>query len=189
MRVSHRRHNTFTEQNGAAKQRAVGLFFGRNEDVRARSDVALLRRNNRDDRHIRWDGDFLFAAFIGYGYGIPANALDFIGDSGIGHHAGWAEIPWIMTLAEPAETFRENHNFKRLQRAVGLRYSRRTNEGALLDVLPRRFHNCQRRVFILQTHGDIFPILGMHHEFLTVETDNRSTDTHGSSLCPSWRGA
>jgi hypothetical protein len=112
------------------------LFFGRNEDVCTRRDLALVRRDERDDQHIRWDSDFLFAAFIGYGYGLPVNALDFVGDGGIGHHAGRAEIPRIMTLAEPAETFREHHNFNRPQRAVGLRYSRRADKGALLNVLP-----------------------------------------------------
>jgi len=52
-KVSHRWHNTFTEQNGAAEQRAVGLFFGRSEDVRARRDIALVRSDKRDYRHSR----------------------------------------------------------------------------------------------------------------------------------------
>jgi len=110
----HRGHYAvFAEQDCPAEQRAVGLLFGRNKDNRARHNVALVGGNQRNDWHIGGYGDFLLAALIADVYRLPVGALYLVGDGSVGHHAGRAEVPRVMTLAEPAETFREHHNFNR----------------------------------------------------------------------------
>ena len=42
-KVLHWRHDAFAEQDGAAEQRAVSLFFRGNKNVRTRLDIAVLR--------------------------------------------------------------------------------------------------------------------------------------------------
>ena len=77
----------FAEQNGAAEQRTVGLFFGRNKDNRARHDVALVGGNQRNDRHIRGNINFLLATLIVRGHCLTFNALNGISDRRVCHHA------------------------------------------------------------------------------------------------------
>ena len=51
------------------------------------------------------------------------------------------------------------------QRAVGLWLSCCTDKGVLLDLVHRRIHDREGAILILQTHRDIFSVLGMHNKF------------------------
>ena len=87
-----------------------------------------------------------------------------------------------MALAKTAQAIREDYNFQRTQRAVGLRHSRRTDKCALLDVRHRRFHDGQGGILVLQTDGDIFPVLGVNDKFRPVKAHNGTTHAHGGTI-------
>ena len=70
--VLHRRHYAiFAEQNGAAEQRTVALFFGRNKDNRARHECPALCPASRTNATIGTLAGMVIvfiAALIGDGY-------------------------------------------------------------------------------------------------------------------------
>jgi hypothetical protein len=63
---------------------------------------------------------------------LPVGALYLVGDAGVGHHAGRAEVPGVIALGEAAQTFRVL-----LQAFYSIRSERQLMEWLEFDLLFR----------------------------------------------------